>query len=310
MSDLDTTALDTLSKELTSYPPLITRERAEQKLEQRTALDPHFARISLEFASRLVRRPELEPRLRFLVQIGMFTVTRSGRHLEDALRAGMPSIVPARDALEAIFLAHVYAGDTVVDPALEIFAAVATELDVLDQLKEGQVPIDRRDRVYEEERSSWPDELIADSRLEHLIDLFGWQGVSTGFRYRGIYHLDSLEYLERLDLGWGQLWEAFTYEGIYSRGVFDDKTRLLCTLGDSIALGASGAVPTKEHMEEALDFGNSPREVLEVLYMSGLHLGFPTWITVRNVFVRIMSERGQLAEIGNVPTPKPIDERR
>jgi hypothetical protein len=44
--------------------------------------------------------------------------------------------------------------------------------------------------------------------------------------------------------------------------------------------------------------------------MAGLHLGFPIYITVRGVFVRMMADLDRLDEIGNVKPPKPIDERR
>jgi alkylhydroperoxidase/carboxymuconolactone decarboxylase family protein YurZ len=297
-------------QDLLDHPPLMTSARWLEKIAQRDALDPHFARMSLEFASGVHRREALDPRLRCLVQIGMFTVARAHRHLEDAIRGAIEAKVATPDVLEAIFLAHIYAGDTAVDPALEIFARVVRELGVAGDLDRDRLPIDRSDRDYEAERASWSEEFRNDPRLPRLIEAFGWQGVSTGYRYRGVYHLDALEYLEKLDRGWGKLWESVAYEGMYSRGRFDDKTRLLCTVGDCIALGATGAVPTKEHLIEALEFGNSPREILEVLYMAGLHFGFPIYITVRGVFVRMMADLDRLDEIGNVKPPKPIDERR
>jgi alkylhydroperoxidase/carboxymuconolactone decarboxylase family protein YurZ len=266
--------------------------------------------MSLEFASGVLRREALETRLKYLVQIGMFTVSRSHGHLEDALRSAMKSGVPTRDLLEVIFLTHIYGGDTVMDPAVGIFTRVAEEEGTLPDLVDDRLPIDRSDRDYESERAAWSDEFRNDPRLERLIEEYGWQGVSTGFKYRGVYHLDALEYLEKLDLSWGQLWESMAYEGMYSRGYFDDKTRLLCTVGDCIALGATGNVPAREHMREALHFGNSPQEILEVLYLAGLHLGFPIYIDCRKMFVQIMADEGRLDEIGDVTPPKAIDARK
>lgn len=296
--------------DLLDHPPLVTEERFRSRLAERDALDPHFARISLEFASGTLRRDGLEGSLRYLVQIGMFTVSKSHGHLEDALRSAIGEGVSTRHLLEVIFLTHIYGGDTVMDPAVGIFSKIATEEGVLDQLRENRLPVDRSDRDYASERENWSEEFRNDPRLERLIDEFGWQGVSTGFKYRGVYHLDALEYLEKLDLSWGRLWESVAYEGMYSRGYLDDKTRLLCTVGDCIALGATGAIPTREHMREALHFGNSPQEILEVLYMAGLHLGFPIYIDCRKMFVQIMADEGRLEEIGNVTPPKPIDARK
>ena len=290
--------------------PLTTADRTAQRLGERDALDPHFARISMEFAAGVLNRPGLDRRLRYLVQVGMFTVSRAHGHLEDALRSAIQEGVSTRELLEAIFLAHIYGGDTAVDPAITIFTRVAREAGVLDELDTGQLPVDRSDRDFETERAEWSDEFRNDPRLPRLLKTLGWQGVSTGYKYRGVYHLDALEYLEKLDVTWGKLWEGLAYEGMYSRGILDDKTRLLCTVGDCIALGATGTVPTKEHIREALHFGNSPQEVLEVLYMAGLHFGFPIYITVRGIFVGIMADLGRLDEIGNVTPPKPIDERR
>jgi alkylhydroperoxidase/carboxymuconolactone decarboxylase family protein YurZ len=297
-------------RDLVDHPPLISRERWLRRIDERDALDRHFARISLEFSSRLIRRDALDVRLRALVQIGMFTVSRSEGHLEDAIDGAIDAGVPIREILEAIFLTHVYAGDTVVEPALAIFHRVATRRDALGAIDEDALPIDRSDRDFEQERATWSQAFRDDPRLPRLIDTYGWQGVSTGYRFRGVYHLDSLEYLEDLDVEWGKLWESMIYEGLYSRGYLDDKTRLLCTVGDCIALGATGLTPVREHMREALEFGSSPRELLEIAYMAGLHLGMPLYITVRGIFVQIMADLGRLAEIGDVRPPKAIDERR
>ncbi|HEX5465521.1 MAG TPA: carboxymuconolactone decarboxylase family protein [Candidatus Limnocylindrales bacterium] len=296
--------------DLLDHPPLISQARFAEKLGLRHQLDPHYARMSMEFASGVQRRSGLDRRLRYLIEIGMLTVGRSPGHLADSLDGAFSAGVPARDLLETIFLAHIYAGDLVVDLALPVFAEVAARHGVLDDLRADRLPIDRGDRDLAAERATWSEEFANDPRLSRLIDEYGWQGVATGYRYRGVYHLDALEYLEKLDLSWGKLWESMAYEGMYSRGVLDDKTRLLCTVGDCVALGASGMVPAKEHIREALHFGNSPQEVLEVLYLAGLHFGFPIYITVRGIFVQIMADLGRLDEIGNVVPPKAIDARR
>ena len=116
-------------EDLFDHPPAITRERLVEKLALRDALDQHFAHESLaEYASIGMRRRVLDERTLFLVQIAQFTVTRSHGHLRDALRAALAGPIPLREALETILQCHVYAGETVVDPALEILVSVIDDL--------------------------------------------------------------------------------------------------------------------------------------------------------------------------------------
>jgi alkylhydroperoxidase/carboxymuconolactone decarboxylase family protein YurZ len=290
---------DRYGEDLLDHPPLITAERMEEKLGQRDELDPHFARISMEVASAVCNRPGLDPRSRYLVQIGQFAVSKSHGHLEDALRGSIAAGVAPRESLEAILLTHIYSGDTVLEPALTIFAKVARETGVIDQLHDGQLPLSGTDetRDLDAEAKTWPPELAADPRREDLMEKYGWRGVSTGIRYRGKTHLDILEGFDREDPDFGRLWMQFTYQGLYSRWVLDDKTRLLCTTGDCLALGAAAAASAKDHMQEALEFGNSPQEVLDMIYMSGVFFGFPGMTAARMALLSILREEGRLGEL-------------
>jgi alkylhydroperoxidase/carboxymuconolactone decarboxylase family protein YurZ len=278
-------------------PPLITGKRFIEKRKLRESVDPHFARISLDFAVAVAQRPALDTRSCYLALLGQFAVTRSYGHLEDALGACIEAEVPVRDALEAILLSQIYSGETVLEPALAIFVRVITERGLAESLRDSSLPPEGAHRDLERERLDWPPALLDDPRSPALIEAYGWKGVSTGVRYRGAHHLDTLDQLGALDQDWTRAWEQFTYEGMYSRWVLDDKTRLLCTTADCIALGAAAAASARDHMEEALDFGNSPREMLDMILLSGLYFGFPGVTAARNVLVKILQDRGQLAEL-------------
>lgn len=284
---------------LFDQPPLTTRDRMVEKLAERDALDQHFARISMEFVSGVCNRPGLDQRSRYLVQIGQFAVSKSPGHLEDAIRGALTSGVPIREALESILLTHIYSGDTVLQPALDIFLQVTREMGLLGSLRHGQLPIDGhdRDRDLDSERSLWPAGLEDDPRRQRLMDRYDWRGVSTGMRYRGSTHLDILDGFDREDSDFGQRWMRFTYQGLYSRWVLDDKTRLLCTTGDCLALGAAAAASARDHMQEALHFGNSPQEVLDMIYMSGVFFGFPGMTAARKALLSILEEEGRLGEL-------------
>lgn len=289
--------------ELFENPPLITRERLERKLAQRDAVDQHFAGRSLLFASRMAKRRVLDERTRYLVQIGQFTITKSHGHLEDVLRAAIAAGVPVREALEPILLCTVYAGDTASEPALEVFTRVAKELGVLDRLRADQLPLDGHDgeRDFEAERKTWPAELERDPRREELMRKHGWLGISTGLKYRGAHHLEILQYFDTMDPEFADLWLAFAYQSMYSRWVLDDKTRVLCTVGDCLAAGET--VQAREHIRSALAVGATPREILEVIFLTAVNFGFPGLGANLRVFVTIIAEQGRLAEIGNPPVP-------
>lgn len=65
----------------------------------------------------------------------------------------------------------------------------------------------------------------------------------------------------------------FPYSEIYTRGEVDLKTRELCTVS---ALTAIGTIPQlKEHINAALNVGNSPEEILEIIIQMSAYAGFP-----------------------------------
>jgi alkylhydroperoxidase/carboxymuconolactone decarboxylase family protein YurZ len=151
------------------------------------------------------------------------------------------------------------------------------------------------------ERQSWHPDDVADPRREKMMTAHDWRGVSTGIRLRPKHHLNMLSYLHGLDEEFADLWVNFTYRGIYGRGVLDDKTRVLCIVGNCFAV-AEG-IQIRSHMRGAMRAGASPREVLEVLFQSSAHFGMPTLMRALAIFVKIMADDGRLAEIGDPPPP-------
>lgn len=65
----------------------------------------------------------------------------------------------------------------------------------------------------------------------------------------------------------------FPYSEIYTRPEVDLKTRELCTVA---ALTALGTVPQlKDHIGAALNVGNSPTEIVEIIMQMSAYVGFP-----------------------------------
>lgn len=65
----------------------------------------------------------------------------------------------------------------------------------------------------------------------------------------------------------------FPYSEIYTRSEVDLKTRELCTVA---ALTAIGTIPQlKDHINAALNVGNSPKEIIEIIMQMSAYAGFP-----------------------------------
>lgn len=271
-----------------------------RKLALRDSLDQHFTRAWVDFViNGFGDRTALDDRTRFLVLVGQFTMAKSATSLEDAIRAALAVPVPPREVLEIILQCAIYGGNTTVDPALDVFARVAEDLGLMAELKKGQLAPEgyNKTRKLDEERTKWAPEDIADPRREKLMAKHQWQGISTGLRLRPKHHLNILDYLDSIDEHFADIWVNFCYRDMYSRWIVDDKTRLLCMVGDCMAVGET--TQARAHMRGSMRAGAKPREVLEVILQSCQNFGMPTMLRGLGVFVKIMTEDGRLAEIGN-----------
>jgi alkylhydroperoxidase/carboxymuconolactone decarboxylase family protein YurZ len=156
------------------------------------------------------------------------------------------------------------------------------------------LPLDGRDslRSLEEERARWHEDDLNDPRREDLMARHGWMGVSTGMITRPREHLNVLAYLDKLDPEFATLWEQYTYQGMYGRGILDDRTRILCIIGN------------RAHIRSALHIGAAPKEILEVILQSCIHFGMPPTMQALATFYRVMDDLGRLEEIGNPAFPQ------
>lgn len=263
----------------------------DRRLALRDMLDPAFTKAWLCYNAGLFAREHLDLRTRTLVLVGQFTMTQRHERLRDTVTLAAREGLDLREVLEVILQCIVYGGDVVIDGALEVFAQVAEEHGRLDELRATQLPPDGTDglRDLDAERQEWHPEDRADPRLEPILDRHGWLAVSAALRMRPKWALDLIEFLDGLDEEFTQLWLDATYHRMYSRDVLDDKTRLLCMVGDLLAVGE--VTQSRRHMRGALRFGADPREVLEVAFMGCAVFGHPTNLgeAVKD-FVRILDE--------------------
>ena len=84
----------------------------------------------------------------------------------------------------------------------------------------------------------------------------------------------------------------YPYSEIYTREELDLKTREICTVA---ALTVLGTIPQlKEHINAALNVGNSPTEIVEVMMQMSAYCGFPKSINAVMAAKEVFTERNLL----------------
>ena len=139
--------------------------------------------------------------------------------------------------------------------------------------------------------------------MEELLHKYGWQSLSPGLRLQPTHHVQSVERMDRVDQHFNKLWLDYIYNGMYSRGILDDKTRILCVVGELFVMGELHQA--ENHIANALAQGASPREVLEVILQSTIYAGMPRFIRFVAILESILEKDGRLAEITNTQLPMP-----
>lgn len=252
-------------------------------------LDPQFALVWSTHVERLLRRSELDSRTRFLILTSQYTMTERADQLEENLRAAKTSGVDPVELLEVILQAYVYTGPWVVAAAAEVYERVFPP-DERAQVSDAPM----RDLAGERERWSAADN--ADPRLDDLLKQYGWQGISNGLRLRPGHHINMIDTLDTLDGDFLQTWLDAVYDGMYGRGVIDDRTRLLCVVGATLAMGETHQ--SRRHMRAALRSGAQPRELLEVIFHTTAFFGHPYVMPAAfDDLIRILDDEGRVTEI-------------
>lgn len=261
------------------------------RFEQRRKLDPAFANAWLRYAARLLGRPALDVRTRLLVMTGQFTMSKRPARLRETIAAAIARSLDLKEVLEVILQCAIYGGESIVDEALEVFTDELDRAGVLDEVCRRGLQVGERAaaRDLEEERTHWHPEDAADPRADMFIQKYGWLGISSALTLRPRHTLNNAEFLDSLDEGFTQAFYDLGYDDMYGRLVLDHRTRLLCMVGNTLAIGE--IVQTRHHMRTAMQRGATAHEVLEVLFQSVLVVGHPNVVPERiRDLVRIVEE--------------------
>ncbi|WP_037381020.1 carboxymuconolactone decarboxylase family protein [Sinorhizobium americanum] len=262
-----------------------------KRFEDRRQIDAAFAEASLRYAARLFGRPTLDIRTRLLVMTGQFTMSRRHARLRETIIAACEQKLDLREVLEVIFQCSIYGGESIVDEPLAIFTEELKARGLFDGVAARSLHTGQREseRSLDAERATWHPEDSADPRADELMAKYGWPGISIALVLRPRHTLNNATFIGGLDEGFAEAFYDFGYSDMYGRQILDHRTRLLCMVGNTLAIGE--IVQTRHHMRTAMKQGASPREVLEVLFQSVVVVGHPNIVPERfRDLVKIVEE--------------------
>ena len=266
-------------------------------------LDQHFTKLWLDFTyGGMSGRGILDERTRCLVLVGQFLVMEDMQQFEIQIRNALGHATP-REVLEVLLQATVYLGYPKIVRATRVFTKVLRQLGRMKEITGTQLPITGRSekRSLDAERKTWGVSEKDCPRQDELLSKFGWEGLSTGFRLQPSHHHKTVEQLERVDEHFLKLWLDYIYAGMYTRGILDDRTRILCVIGELFVMGEF--IQAENHIRNALTHGATPREVLEVILQSTIYVGMPRFVRVIALLQRILEEEGRLGELTETQLP-------
>jgi alkylhydroperoxidase/carboxymuconolactone decarboxylase family protein YurZ len=268
---------------------------ADKLLRLFERFDPRFAELWSTHLSRLMTRPQLDIRTRVLVMTGQYTTTGRMGQLEETIDAALEAGVRSSDILEVILQCYVYTGPWVVASACEAYGRVLerrseAEDDVSARVDDGST------RRLDEERAGWGPADQADPRVAALMGRYGWRSIATGLRLRPVHHINLVDTLDALDPEYLQAWLEAIYGGMYGRRVLDDRTRILCVVGNTLAIGEQHQ--SRRHMRSALRNGATAKELLEVIFQTTGLFGHTHLMPVAiDDLLRIVDEEGRIEEL-------------
>lgn len=270
------------------------------EVEWRDRIDQHYTRSWLEFTyGGLFTRKYLDDRTRLLVSIAQFLAMNEMEEFERQIPSALAAGATPREVLEICLQSTVYIGYIKASRGARICVKAFESLGRMDEITATQLPLDGRmpQRSLKEERGRWPAaKSTAESAWrEHMLEKYGWKGVSTRIRTQNHQSNDTINTYDRLDPNYIQHWFDFIYGELYPRGIIDDRTRLLMMVG--ICLALNEPVQLENHIRGAMLLGANAREVLEVIVQSTAYVGMPTTVQIVRVLERVAREENRLGEL-------------
>jgi 4-carboxymuconolactone decarboxylase len=142
-------------------------------------------------------------------------------------------------------------------------------------------------------------------RIKRLKRKYDAKAIDNGLRLRPDDFLDEVEWRDRIDQHYTRSWLEFTYGGLFARKGLDEKTRLLVSVAQFVAMGELEEL--ERQIPGALAAGATPREVLEMILQVTVYIGYIRASKGARVCVKVLERLGRLDEITS--TQLPLDGR-
>lgn len=139
------------------------------------------------------------------------------------------------------------------------------------------------------------------ARIAHFKQKYDSAAIDNGVRLRPDDFLDELEWRDRIDQHYARAWLEFTYGGLFLRKNLDERTRLLVSVAQFLAMNEMEEF--ERQIPSALAAGAKPREVLEVVLQSTVYIGYIRAGRGARACVKVFERLGLLDEITTTQLP-------
>ena len=138
-------------------------------------------------------------------------------------------------------------------------------------------------------------------RIERFRKKYGAAIIDNGLRLLPDDFLDEVEWRDRLDQHYTRAWLEFTYGGLFTRKGLDERTRLLVSIAQFLAMGELEEF--EQQIPGALSAGATPREVLEIILQSTVYIGYVKASRGARICAKVLTRLGRIDEITNTQLP-------
>src|SRR5262245_62153214 len=138
-------------------------------------------------------------------------------------------------------------------------------------------------------------------RIKRLKQKYDATAIDNGIRLRPDDFLDEVEWRDRIDQHYTRSWLEFTYGGLFTRKGLDEKTRLLVSVAQFVAMGELEEI--EHQVPSALAAGATPREVLEMIIQTTVYIGYIRASRGLRACVKVLEQLGRIDEITKTQLP-------
>ena len=138
-------------------------------------------------------------------------------------------------------------------------------------------------------------------RIARLKKKYDPATIDNGLRLRPDDFLDQVEWRDRIDQHYTRAWLEFTYGGLFTRKGLDERTRLLVSIAQFLAMNEMEEF--EREIPAALAAGATPREVLEICLQSTVYIGYVKASRGARACAKVLERLGRIDEIGQTQLP-------